>query len=130
MTLPARTRRPVPRLVAPPVVLAVALLAGLVELRTGFGGPRVVQAFDDLAQATAAACATVWSLLRARWSPGPRRRAWRWMAGGTGAWAVGELIWTTYEVVLGRDSPFPSFADAGFLLFPVAGTVSLLLHPR
>ena len=44
--------------------------------------------------------------------------AWVAMAIGVAAWAIGEAIWTHYELVLG-EVPFPSVADGFFLIFPV-----------
>ena len=53
--------------------------------------------------------------------------AWAWLAVGTGAWAAGQAVWTFYEVVLDREVPFPSLADVGFLLFPLAAAVGLVV---
>ena len=36
-------------------------------------------------------------------------------------------MWSFYEVALGREVPFPSWADVGFLLFPVVTGAGLLL---
>jgi diguanylate cyclase (GGDEF)-like protein len=58
---------------------------------------------------------------------GQRRRAWLWLSAGTGSWAVGQVVWSFYEVVLGQAVPFPSVADIGFLAFPLVGGVGLLL---
>ncbi|MFN8031898.1 MAG: bifunctional diguanylate cyclase/phosphodiesterase [Mycobacterium sp.] len=56
------------------------------------------------------------------------RLAWAMLTVGLAAWAIGEAIWTYYEVVL-KESPFPSLADAAFLLFPVASCIALLILP-
>jgi len=64
----------------------------------------------------------------ARAKRGRIRLAWLALTVGLVAWAVGEAIWTYYEVVL-KESPFPSAADAAFLLFPVASCVALLVLP-
>jgi diguanylate cyclase (GGDEF)-like protein len=58
---------------------------------------------------------------------GQRRRAWLWLSAGTGSWAAGQVVWSYYEVVIGREVPFPSIADIGFLAFPVVGGVGLLI---
>ena len=50
------------------------------------------------------------------------------MAIGVAAWAIGEAIWTHYELVLG-EVPFPSVADGFFLIFPVGACAALLLFP-
>ena len=39
-------------------------------------------------------------------------------------------VWSYYEVVLGREVPFPSLADVGFLLFPVVTAAGLLCWLR
>ena len=31
------------------------------------------------------------------------------------SWGSGQAAWTWYETVLGRDVPFPSMADVGYL---------------
>ena len=53
--------------------------------------------------------------------------AWAWLSAGTGAWAAGQAVWSYYEVVLDREVPFPSLADVGFLLFPLAAAVGLVI---
>ena len=50
------------------------------------------------------------------------------LAIGLGGWFVGEVLWTYYEIVLDQP-PFPSPADAGFLVFPVGACAALLLFP-
>ena len=43
------------------------------------------------------------------------------------SWAAGQVVWSYYEVVLGREVPFPSLADVGFLLFPLLAAVGLVI---
>ncbi len=81
---------------------------------------------SDGLQLVAALTAAVGCGFAARRTTGPRRRAWRWLAAGTGAWAAGQTVWSYYEVVLDREVPFPSFADVGFLLFPLLAAVGLV----
>src|SRR5262249_23312933 len=48
------------------------------------------------------------------------------------SWAAGEVVWTYYEVFSGRDVPFPSLADAGYLLampLAVAGVLTFTSAP-
>lgn len=74
----------------------------------------------------ATGCAA-WAAWRGR---GGRRHSWLALAGGLAAWSVGEAIWCYYEVWQGLDQiPFPSPADAAFLLFPVGAGAALLLFP-
>ena len=51
------------------------------------------------------------------------------MAVGLAGWTLGECLWTYYEMVLHAD-PFPSVADAAYLLYPVGACVALLLLGR
>ena len=54
-------------------------------------------------------------LLRAR-GAGLARRAWILLGCGALSWGSGQAAWTFYESVQGRAVPFPSAADAGYLL--------------
>ncbi|MBU4337457.1 MAG: hypothetical protein KJ548_12910, partial [Actinobacteria bacterium] len=89
-----------------------------------------------LAGGAAAACLHRARLVAGRPSPGgdagTRRRyevlAWRFVAAGAASWCAGQAVWTWYEVVVGREVPFPSWADLGYLGFPLAaGTGAVLL---
>jgi diguanylate cyclase (GGDEF)-like protein len=100
-----------------PTVLAVLLTAlYLVWTQTELGGPAVTLAFSDTIIGLAAAAAGVACIAASRWQDGTPGRGWLLMGVGMLCWALGEAVWTTYEVVLGREVPFPSLADAGFLL--------------
>ena len=85
-------------------------------------------AIDDIVLLVLAVPAAVFSVIAARSAQGRLRMAWVAMAIGVAAWAIGEAIWTHYELVL-REVPFPSVADGFFLLFPVGACVALLLFP-
>ncbi|MGB8403555.1 MAG: EAL domain-containing protein [Mycobacterium sp.] len=56
----------------------------------------------------------------ARVSLGSRRRSWAALAVGVAGWVFGNLIWLYYGMVFADGPPFPSIADAGFLLLPVS----------
>jgi diguanylate cyclase (GGDEF)-like protein len=56
------------------------------------------------------------------------RRAWAFIAGAFVLNLLGDAIWFLYEVVWGK-SPFPSPADAPYLLFYVALFAGLLVFP-
>lgn len=51
------------------------------------------------------------------------------MATGLGGWALGEILWAYYELVAHTD-PFPSIADAAYLLYPLGACVAFLLLGR
>jgi diguanylate cyclase (GGDEF)-like protein/PAS domain S-box-containing protein len=53
--------------------------------------------------------------LYAAWRSGPYRRTWMFLGLGVLSWGLGQTLWTWYESVLGREVPFPSFADVGYL---------------
>jgi diguanylate cyclase (GGDEF)-like protein/PAS domain S-box-containing protein len=94
----------------------------------GFGGEDATLAFSDLsavlcASFAALVCARAWRVERS-----DRRRAWGVLALAAGAWAVGEIVWTFYELGLGAEAPFPSFADVAFLAgYPLAALAMLVL---
>ena len=55
---------------------------------------------------------------------GRDRLGWALMGTSAALWAAGEVVWSIYEVGLGVKVPYPSLADAGFLLavpFALAG---------
>ncbi len=116
------------------------LLIAAVSLTVLFGGvlvfhpfpSAVMTAWDDLGQSAAAelgAAGCFVAYWRSR-SAGPRRALpWAFMAAAVGSWAVGEVVWSWYELVAHRDVPFPSLADAGFLGLPLLAAVSLLMWP-
>ncbi|MFL6101020.1 MAG: putative bifunctional diguanylate cyclase/phosphodiesterase, partial [Actinomycetales bacterium] len=110
-----------PALIGLAVLVVAALVHGL--------GSAGFQAADDLAQMAAAGCAAAASYSTGLCSTG--RLRWSWISTGTGClmWALGEAMWCYYELLAGRETPFPSLADAGFLLFPVGVVIGLWLFP-
>jgi diguanylate cyclase (GGDEF)-like protein len=122
------------RTYAPPaVVLSVGALGAvalfLVVVRLHPGGPVAARGIDDIGQLLAAVIATVAAGWRSRHSAPRAARAWLLLAVATGCWALGEAAWSYYELLAGRETPFPSVADAGFLLFAGFAMVALLLWP-
>ncbi len=43
------------------------------------------------------------------------RRSWQWIGAGCISFLAGQLVWTYYDVLVGRPPTFPSLADAGYL---------------
>ncbi|MGA2925148.1 MAG: EAL domain-containing protein [Solirubrobacteraceae bacterium] len=80
------------------------------------GGAQATTAVDDLGELAAALAAAPACWLAARRESGRIAGGWRLLGASALSWAIGEAIWSWYEVVIGRDVPFPSPADAGFLL--------------
>ncbi len=111
-------------LVAGAVLLGAAFMVAL--LVPGIDGT-VVTLASNAGQLAAAALACWCCADASRRSRGDRARAWAWLAVGTGGWATGQAVWSYYEVVLDRGVPFPSLADVGFLVFPVAAAAGLVV---
>jgi hypothetical protein len=100
----------------PAITAAVLVVIYVVWTRGNLGGTAVTLAFSDIFIGLAAAAAGVACVAASRRQAGWPGRGWLLIGLGMLFWAVGEAIWTGYEVVLGREVPFPSLADAGFLL--------------
>jgi diguanylate cyclase len=80
------------------------------------GGPFVTLAFSDIIIGLAAGAAGVACLAASRRQGGWPGRGWLLIGLGMLCWALGEAVWSYYEVVLSIEVPFPSLADALFLL--------------
>jgi len=109
--------------------LAIAFIV-LTVLRVG--GDQATVAVDDIGEAVAAAIAAASCGLAARRTTSRARLAWGFFAASAASWAVGEVVWSVYEVGLGVSVPFPSAADAGFLVavpLAVAGVLALTSAP-
>jgi diguanylate cyclase (GGDEF)-like protein len=116
----------------PVVMMAGALatvVAFLVAVRLHPGGPTAARAVDDVGQLIAAAAASAAAGWRSRRSSRQAGRCWLLMSAATGSWALGEGAWSYYELLAGRQTPFPSVADAGFLLFAALAMAALLSWP-
>src|SRR4051812_48378499 len=116
---------------APVPITAALLLVGFVlvmYLRPG--GQQVVTAVDDLATCVAGFVAAGALGLRARRCVPRARRSWLLFAAGVFFAATGDLLWGYYELVQHRETPFPSPADASYLLFPIFTGLGLLAFPR
>jgi diguanylate cyclase (GGDEF)-like protein len=115
---------------APPATGAV-LLGGFVAVMLARpGGPSVVDVVDDVGTCVAGLLAAAALGVRARRCAGIARRSWTLLAAGALFASLGDLLWAYYELVQGRGTPFPSLADASYLLFPVFTGLGLLTHPR
>ncbi|HEY8798944.1 MAG TPA: hypothetical protein VIO85_13895 [Candidatus Dormibacteraeota bacterium] len=110
-----------------------AAIGDVLILGFNLGGDRFSIAVDDIGSAVAALAAAGACAYTARRSVGRFRRGWALMAASAAAWCIGELIWSAYEVVLNLVVPFPSAADAGYLLavpLAVAGVLYFWTAPR
>jgi diguanylate cyclase len=112
-------------------VAGIATAAGIalsVWFVGGWGGESAVAIGSDYGVLAFTVFAAVCSGVAVWRSRGRKRMAWIWLTVGVGGWAIGSALWTYYELCLGV-SPFPSPADAGYLLFPLAAPVGLALLP-
>ncbi len=106
------------------VILAASAAVFLSDLvHTSFG-----EYFSCVVLLLAPAVAAVSAFCRAGRTSGRQRRTWFFLALAAAAWAVGETIWSGVWYVSGR-VPFPSAADAAFLLFPFAACIALQCYP-
>jgi diguanylate cyclase (GGDEF)-like protein/PAS domain S-box-containing protein len=108
------------------VATIAAVWIGLIL--TGSGGPALSQAVSNIGLAAVALAAAVAGSLAARRHRGRHRRVWALLAGSALSWGLGQVAWTWYESVLGREVPFPSLADVGYLgAVPLAAAALLAL---
>jgi diguanylate cyclase (GGDEF)-like protein len=100
-----------------------------VFLQLHLGGATVTTAVDDTGEALAALAAAAACLRTAYRGDRAARWAWTLLGLAAAAWSAGELWWAYKEVVVGRDIPFPSIADAGFLAAVPLAAAAVLLWP-
>jgi diguanylate cyclase (GGDEF)-like protein/PAS domain S-box-containing protein len=92
-----------------------------------YGGPTVSQAVSNFGLVVAALAAAGACALAAR-RDRHHRRVWGLLAGAVFSWGFGQILWTWYESVLGREVPFPSLADVGYLgMIPLAAAALMSL---
>jgi PAS domain S-box-containing protein len=87
---------------------------------------------DDVGEAVAAILAAASSAYAAWRNSGRTRVAWALFSASALSWAAGEAVWSVYQVGLGVAVPFPSAADAGYLLavpLALAGVLALTSSP-
>ncbi|BEP13123.1 EAL domain-containing protein [Acidothermaceae bacterium B102] len=111
------------------VTVAALLVAFSVLLEAAPFSAYGERAFDDAVQGLAAFAGAFACLFRARRTTGRLRTSWALFAAATCSWGIGQVVWSYYEVVVREAAPFPSLADAGYLLFPVCALAALLVRP-
>jgi len=104
-----------------PFAIAATVSAAVAVLFTGWTAYHWIsdQAtidVDDIGEAAAAFIAAFSCTLAAARNTGRTRFAWSFFAASALSWGIGEVIWSVYQVGFGIAVPFPSTADAGFLL--------------
>ncbi len=96
---------------------AIALLLHTAFIASGVVGGRTASIINDVAWTVAASLAAISSFRAVLSSRGWDRIAWLLFALACSAWAAGQIAWDVLEVYFGIESPFPSYADIGYLLF-------------
>lgn len=107
--------RSMPRVARPrPSALAYAYLAvGAVVSATYFLFEG--QAREFVYEAVAASCVVAILVGVRRYQPASKL-PWYLLAGGNALWLVGDVVWSWYPILADRELPFPSPADAAYLL--------------
>jgi diguanylate cyclase len=110
--------------------LATAATVGFAAwLINGWGGEWTVRVVDTVGLLGIAVFAAISAALAAQSARGRQRKSWICLTIGLTGWVAGDVISAYYALVLQRESPFPSLADAGYLLFPVGACLALVLFP-
>jgi diguanylate cyclase (GGDEF)-like protein/PAS domain S-box-containing protein len=122
--LPARRR-----FVAECAGISGVALFWLACLVLGVGGPRASQAISNFGLIAAAGSAGVACLATARHGTAQQERMWKLLGISALSWGSGQAAWTWYETVLGREVPFPSLADVGYLAAVPLAAAALLSLP-
>lgn len=109
--------------------MVAVLVAFAIVLHLQPGSAFTLRAIDDLTETLTALAGGAPCIWRSRRSQGRSRLSWLLLGAALISWGIGQAIWSYYELVAKHDVPFPSFADLGFLLFPVFALTGLLLRP-
>jgi diguanylate cyclase (GGDEF)-like protein len=119
-----------PRLYLISTAMAAFFLVFASWLFWDWGGPPAVRAVSDLGSLVAGGFAVGSAFVAAQASRGRQRRAWAALTVAVFGWFFGDTVWAIDELILGvHTAPFPSVADAGYLLFPVAACIALICLP-
>jgi hypothetical protein len=117
------------RFLAECAAMAIVALIWLGSLVFGLGGARASQAISNFGLIAAAGAAGITCIRTARFSSPRQSRMWKLMGASALSWASGQAAWTWYETVLGREVPFPSLADVGYLAAPPLAAAALIALP-
>ena len=93
------------------------------------GGPKTVLYFSDAGTVFTSLLASVACFLASRRYQGRHRVFWGLLSAACGAWMLGEMVWTGYDLAGTGGPPVPSVADIGYLLFIPLAVGALLVHP-
>ncbi len=96
------------------VGVGTAVYALMVGLRPA--GAKAMITFGDVALLAPPLLGAVACVVAYRRVAGPARYGWALIGAGLVAWALGQVLWSYYELVTHRIAPYPSLADVGYLL--------------
>jgi len=116
------------RFLAMAALAAVAIAAFLIQTGLQLGGQNVTTWVDDIGEAIAAVVAAAscgWAAFR---NAGRLRLAWGFLGASALSWGAGEVVYSVDELALGVQ-PFPSIADAGFLIAIPLAITGVLAFP-
>ncbi len=99
----------------------------LLVLQRG-GNDDVAQLLSNVGLIAVAFAAGAAALVRAQ-RVDSGKRFWVLLGAASLSWSAGQAVWTWYESVLGREVPFPSLADIGYLAMPPLAAAALLSLP-
>ena len=112
---------------------AVTLVGFIAWMQFRIGGDWVTIVVDDFGEAVAAFVAVVCCGVAVNRTHGRPRIGWALLSASAFSWGAGEIVWSIYEVGLGVEVPYPSAADAGFLVaipLAIAGMLAFFTIPR
>ena len=109
-------------------LLALAIMGYFGWLVAGQSGGAILSLFANTATLlmVVAAAAAFTTAVSARLARGRVRGAWLSLTVGLAGFTLGAAIWL-YYVAGGRATPFPSVADAAYLMLPIAAGITVLL---
>ncbi len=109
-------------------LIAIPSSLWITAIVVGYGGPTMAQGISNVGLAFVALAAAVSCWAAALRNRGRLRLVWGLLGLSAFSWGTGQVIWSWYESVLGREVPFPSLADVGYLSavpFAAAALISL-----
>ena len=109
--------------------IVIVTLLWMACLVAGVGGPKTTAAISNFGLIAAAGLAGLGCLARGRRSSAQHRRMWKLLGASALSWGCGQAAWTWYENLLGREVPFPSLADVGYLAAVPLAAAALLGLP-
>ena len=113
--------------IAVTTVIVCLAWSAVLALRPNAGYTQTVSNFGLMLVALTAGAQ---AFRRSRREVGGSARAWRMLGLACLSWGLGQAVWTWYESMLGREVPFPSLADIGYLMFVPLAAGALLVLPE